>query len=84
MTRSLNGSEATTCVHCQRDPQGRSNTVPTGVEAALRGSHDDQEDEALLLGAHSLSHVRLAIGACPPKQRSNMADRSMGSGDRLV
>jgi hypothetical protein len=58
--------------------------VPTCAEAALRSSHDDQEAKALLLGTHCLGHVRSAIGACPPKQRSNRVDRSMGRGDRPV
>jgi hypothetical protein len=84
MARRLNGSQATTYVLCQQNPQGRSNTVPIGAEFVLRSSHDDQEAKPLLLGTHSPSHVRSAIGTCPPKQRSNRVDRSMGSGDRPV
>jgi hypothetical protein len=58
--------------------------VPIGTEATLCSSHDDQEAKALLLGAHHLSHIRLAIGVRHSKQRSNMLDCTMGSGDRPV
>jgi hypothetical protein len=58
--------------------------VPSGIEDTLRSPHDDQETQALLLGAHRLGHIRSAIGAHSPKQRSNRADRIMGSGDQPV
>jgi hypothetical protein len=58
--------------------------VPTGAEAALCRSHDDQEAEVLLLGAHSLDRVRSAISLCPLEQRSNMVDHSMGCGEWLI
>jgi hypothetical protein len=37
-----------------------------------------------LFYAHHSSHIRSAIGACSPKQRSNMVDRTMDSVDRPV
>jgi hypothetical protein len=54
-----------TSVLCQCDPYGCLNKAPTGAEAALRGSHDNQEVEALLLGAHRLGRIRSAIGSRP-------------------
>jgi hypothetical protein len=53
-------------------------------EAALRSPHNDQDTEALFLNAFCSSPIQLAIGARPPKQRSNRADRIMGSGNWLV
>jgi hypothetical protein len=51
------------------------------AEAILRSSYDDQEAEALLLGAHSSGRVRSTVSTGPLEQRSNKADRSMGSRD---
>jgi hypothetical protein len=56
--RRFNRSQAVARVLCQQDLERRPDAVPTGAEGALRGSHDDQEAEALLLSAHSLSCVR--------------------------
>jgi hypothetical protein len=53
-------------------------------EADLRNPYDNQEAQALLLSPYCLSHIRLAIGACPSKQRSNGVDRTIGSGDRPI
>jgi hypothetical protein len=58
--------------------------VPTGAEAALCNSHDDQEAKALLLGAHSSGRVQSAISTRPPVQRSNWVDHSMGSVDQPI
>jgi hypothetical protein len=58
--------------------------VPIGAEAALCSSYDDQEAEALLVGAHSSDHVQSTVSASPPEQRSNRADHSMGNGDRPI
>jgi hypothetical protein len=41
--------------------------VPTCAKAALRSTHDDQEAESLLLGAHSSGCIRSTIGSRPPK-----------------
>jgi hypothetical protein len=40
---SHDGSQAIASVLCQRDPQGCSNKVPAGAEAALRSSHDTRK-----------------------------------------
>jgi hypothetical protein len=58
--------------------------IPTGVEAALHSSYDDQEAKTLFLGAHSPGRVRSVISTGAPEQRSNQAYRSMGSGDRPI
>jgi hypothetical protein len=55
--------------------------VPVGTKATLHSSHDDQEAQALLLGALHLDHIRSALGMRPSNQGSYGADRSMGSGD---
>jgi hypothetical protein len=51
---------------------------------ALRSPHDDQEAEALLLGAYCPDHLLSAIVSRPTKQRNNMVDCTMGSGDRVI
>jgi hypothetical protein len=39
--------------------------VPTGAEAALRGSYDEQEVEALLLDPHNPGCVGSAVSMSP-------------------
>jgi hypothetical protein len=77
-------SQIVACVLCQQDPIGRSNMVPSSSEAALCSPYDNQKAQALLLGLYCLSRIRSIIGACPSKQRSNRADRTMDSGDRPI
>jgi hypothetical protein len=54
------------------------------TEVALHSSHDDQEAQALLLGAFCSGRIRLAIGTHSPKHRSNRVDHTMGSGNQLL
>jgi hypothetical protein len=82
--RRLNGSQAATSVFYERDLKRRSNMVPTGAEAALHSSYDDQEIEVLLLGAHSPGRVRSIVKTSSPEHRSNRVDRSMGSRDQAI
>jgi hypothetical protein len=58
--------------------------MSSSPEATLGSPYHDQEAQALILGAHYSDHIQLAIGTYPPKQRSNMADHTMGSGNRPV
>jgi hypothetical protein len=58
--------------------------VHTTAEVALRNSNDDKEVETLLIGTHSLGHVRSLASTGPPEQRGNWVDRSMSSGNRPI
>jgi hypothetical protein len=57
---------------------------PSSSEAALHSPYDDQEAQALLHDSYRSGHIRSTIDAHPSKQRSNMEDRTMDSGDRPV
>jgi hypothetical protein len=52
-----------------------------GLEATLCGSRDNQETQVLFPGSFYTCRIRSTIGACSPKQRSNMADCIVGSGN---
>jgi hypothetical protein len=54
------------------------------LKATLRSPYDDQKAQALLLDPYCSSRIRLAIGVHPSKQRSNMTDHIIGSGDHPV
>jgi hypothetical protein len=58
--------------------------VPPGAETDVRSNHDDQEAEALLLGAHSLGGVRSAISPSTSKQRGDQMSCAVGSRNRPI
>jgi hypothetical protein len=84
MAGCLNRSQPAAHVFYQWDLKRRLNMVPTGAEAALRGSYDEQEVEALLLDPHNPGCVGSAVSMSPWEHRSNRADHSMGSGNRPI
>jgi hypothetical protein len=74
-------SKTTIGILCQWNFERHLDKIPTGTEATLCSTHDDQEAEALFSGSFHASHIESADGACHPKQRSNGMDSTVGHGD---